>query len=76
MTEDEMVGWHHLFSGHELGQTPGDNEGQRGLVCCNPWGCKESHTAGQEHGWVSSVAEVARYRRVNMEWFHVDEAQQ
>ena len=41
MTEDEMVGWHHLFSGHELGQTPGDNEGQRGLVCCNPWGCNE-----------------------------------
>ena len=41
MTEDEMVGWHHLFSGHELGQTPGDNEGQRGLVCCNPWGCNK-----------------------------------
>ena len=41
MTEDEMVGWHHLFSGHELGQTPGDNEGQRGLVCCTPWGCNK-----------------------------------
>ena len=22
-----MVGWHHGFSGHELGQTPGDGEG-------------------------------------------------
>ena len=30
--EDEMVGWHHLLSGHELEQT---------LVCCSPWGCKE-----------------------------------
>ena len=20
-TEDEMIGWHHQFSGHELGQT-------------------------------------------------------
>ena len=33
MTEDEMVGWHHWFNGHELGQTPGDGEGQGGLVC-------------------------------------------
>ena len=23
-TEDEMVGWHHRFSGHELGQAPGE----------------------------------------------------
>ena len=22
MTEDEMVGWHHRFSGHEFEQTP------------------------------------------------------
>ena len=26
--EDEMVGWHHLFNGHEFNQTPGDGEGQ------------------------------------------------
>ena len=24
MTEDEMVGWHHQFSGHELGQPQGN----------------------------------------------------
>ena len=41
MTEDEMVGWHHGFNGHELGQTPGDGEGQGGLVCHSPWGHKE-----------------------------------
>ena len=40
-TEDETVGWHHQFNGQELGQTPGDGEGQEGLVCCSPWGCKE-----------------------------------
>ena len=28
-------------NGHELGQTMGDGEGQRGLVCCSPWGHKE-----------------------------------
>ena len=30
--------------GHELGQTLGDGEGQRGLACCSPWGRKESDT--------------------------------
>ena len=42
-----MVGWHHRFSGHELGQTPGDGEGQGGLACCSPWDGKESHMPGQ-----------------------------
>ena len=23
MTEDEMVGWHHQFNGHQFEQTPG-----------------------------------------------------
>ena len=26
MTEDEMVGWHHWFNGHEFEQTQGDKE--------------------------------------------------
>ena len=30
--KDEMVGWHHQFSGHELGRTLGDGEGQEGLA--------------------------------------------
>ena len=24
----------------------GDGEGQGGLACCSPWGCKESDTTG------------------------------
>ena len=28
-------------------QTPGVTEGQGGLVCCSPWGCKESDTTKQ-----------------------------
>ena len=27
-----MAGWHHRLSGHELGQTSGDGEGQGHLV--------------------------------------------
>ena len=38
MTEDEMVGWHHQLSEHELEQTLGDCEGQGSLACCSPWG--------------------------------------
>ena len=37
-----MVGWHHQLNGYEFEQNPGYSEGQRGLVCCSPWGHKES----------------------------------
>ena len=47
MTEDEMVGWHHLLNNHEFEQTPGDGEGQGTLVCCSPWGHKESDMTEQ-----------------------------
>ena len=47
MTEDEMVGWHHQFNGHEFEQTLGDSEGQGSLAYCSPWGCKESKTTEQ-----------------------------
>ena len=44
LTEDEMVGWHHRFNGHEFEQTLGDNEGQGSLACCSPRGRKELDT--------------------------------
>ena len=28
--------------GHEFEQALGVGDGQGGLVCCSPWGCKES----------------------------------
>ena len=42
VTEDEIVGWHHRFNGHEFGQTLGDGEGQGSLACCSPRGREES----------------------------------
>ena len=42
-----MVGWHHRLNEHEFEQAPGDSEGQGSLVCCSPWGCKESDTTEQ-----------------------------
>ena len=44
MTEDKMVGWHHRLNGHKLEQAPGVGDGQGSLVCCSPWGRKESDT--------------------------------
>ena len=41
-TEDEMVWWHHRLKGHEFEQALGYGEGQGSLVCCSPWGHKES----------------------------------
>ena len=42
MTEDEMVGWHYRFDGHEFEQPLGAGDGQGSLVCCSPRGHKES----------------------------------
>ena len=43
-TTDEMVGWHHRLNGYEFEQALGVGDGQGGLVCCSPWGHKESDT--------------------------------
>ena len=40
--QDEMVGWYHQLNGHEFEQAPGVDDGQGGLACYSPWGCKES----------------------------------
>ena len=41
-TEDEMIGQHHRFTGHEFEQTLEDGEGQESLERCSLQGCKES----------------------------------
>ena len=41
-TEDEIVGWHHRFDGHEFEQAPGVRDGQGSLACCSPRGGKHS----------------------------------
>ena len=37
-------GWHHRRDGHESEQALGVDDGQGSLVCCSPWGHKESDT--------------------------------
>ena len=32
--QNEMVGWHHRFNGHESEQAPRVGDGQGSLACC------------------------------------------
>ena len=41
-TEDKMLLWNHQLNGYNFENAPGAGEGQGNLVCCNPWGHKES----------------------------------
>ena len=47
MKEDEIIGWHDLFNGHDPRGTLGDGEGQGSLACCSPWSRKELDTTWQ-----------------------------
>ena len=63
-TEDDMVGWHHRLNAHEFGWTLGVGDGQRGLACCNSWGCKESDMTEwlnwTELNWTLYRGEISR----------------
>ena len=50
-TEDEMFGWHHQLDGRVC-VIPGVDDGPGSLVCCSPWGHKESDTT-EWLNWVS-----------------------
>ena len=40
-----MVGW---LNGHEIEKALGVGDEQESLMCCSPWGCKESDTTEQQ----------------------------
>ena len=61
MTEDEMAGWHHRLDGHGFGWTLGVGDGQGGLACCSPWGCKESDVTEQLNGQRLSFFDCPAY---------------
>ena len=56
VAEDDIVGWHHRLDRHDFVQAPGVGDGQGILVCCSPWGLKESDKTEQlnwtELNWV------------------------
>ena len=57
MTENEMIGWHHWLNGHEFEQALGVGDGQGGLACCSPWGCKELDTTERLNWMILKTSE-------------------
>ena len=57
--KDEMVGWHHQLNGHEFEWILGVGDGQGGLVCCSPWGPKESVTTERLNWTEGSISTVS-----------------
>ena len=66
ITEDEMVGWHHLLDGHGFGWTSGVGDGQGGLVCWGSWGGKESDTS-ERLNWMELRVIAIGERALNSE---------
>ena len=58
-TEDQMIGWHHRLYGHEFEQAPGVGDGQGSLMCCSPWGHKESDMTEQLHKTTATTTTAA-----------------
>ena len=65
MTEDEMVGWHHQFNGHEFEQALRIVDGQGSLLCCSPWGREESDMTEWQNCTESQLRKVKRKSRVS-----------
>ena len=66
-TEDEMAGWHHLHEGRESEWTPGDGDGQGGLVCCNSWGHQVGHDWVTELNW-TDTEKIFMTQIITMVW--------
>ena len=67
----QMVGWHQRLNGHEFEQAPGVGEGQGSLVCCSPWGCKESDMIERLNWWWTGRPSVLWFmgsQRVRHDW--------
>ena len=63
-TKNEMVGWHHRPDAHEFEWIPGVGDKQRGLACCDSWGCKEWDTTEQLN-WLTAF-----WTLVDWGWLH------
>ena len=57
-----MIGWYHQLDGHEFEQAPGVHDGQGSLVCCIPWGHKESDMTEQLNWTELNETNMQRYK--------------
>ena len=64
--QEKMVRWHHWLNEHEFEQIPGDGEGQGSLMCCSPWGRKESDVTELLNS--NRCSTVSVIRRLKFHW--------
>ena len=67
-TEDEMTGWHHWGNEHELGQTPGDGEGQGSLACYGPRGREKSDITWRLNNNKLAFILITSYNMETAQW--------
>ena len=63
-----MTGWHQPLKGHEFEQVLGDGDGQGSLVCCSPWGCKESDMTEWLNCTGQKIRALPRWKVVTICW--------
>jgi len=72
MTEDEVVRWHHRLDEEELEWAPAVDDGQGGLACCSPWGCKSQTWLSDWTDWPWSYTQSYYYfhcsKRMSLTW--------
>ena len=68
-TEDEMAGCHHRLDGLEFEWTPGDGDGQGGLVCCDSRGRKESDTT-KRLNWTEQGYKLVHFK-ITYHWINI-----
>ena len=51
----QKMRWLYGINGPKFEQTPGDGEGEGGLLCCSPWG----HRASWPSNWTATMEESA-----------------
>ena len=69
MSEDKTVEWHHRLNGHEFEQALRDGKGWGDLVCCSPWGRKESDTTETEQH--QQIAQRLKNLRFSITTFNI-----
>ena len=66
-----MVGWHCRLDGHEFEQALGVGDGQGSLVCCSPWGLKESDRTEQLNNNKASLVNLRKLKSYQVGSAHI-----
>ena len=61
--------WYHQLDRHEFEQALGVGDGQGSLVCCSPWGCKESDMTERLNRTDTQILKSFIFLNINTNYF-------